>query len=75
MPIFSLCPKCRLKINFGLSPTIGQRVVCPECGSNFDIVWLYPLTVDIHNDSTDIHPGKHQSVEGGSDLTSLGTSS
>jgi lysine biosynthesis protein LysW len=37
------CPDCNHALQFVLPVEINQIVVCPKCGGEFEVVWLYPL--------------------------------
>lgn len=36
------CPSCASHIELGFDPLVGQRVVCPLCGNEYRIIWLFP---------------------------------
>ncbi len=37
------CPVCNSIFSVDQSVEIRQQVVCPNCGSELEVVWLYPL--------------------------------
>ena len=40
------CLNCQLLVKIESSPYLGQRVDCSNCGMTFEIIWLYPITLD-----------------------------
>jgi hypothetical protein len=40
------CLDCEREIDLGPSPTIGQRLVCPNCEVAMEIINLDPLELD-----------------------------
>lgn len=40
------CPSCGESIEVGRKPKMGQRVVCPGCDVELEVVWLDPLELD-----------------------------
>lgn len=40
------CPHCRQTIQLDQNPVIGQNARCENCGVMFEVVWLYPVTLD-----------------------------
>ncbi len=40
-----LCPECDREINFP-SPQIGQRVICPHCNADLEVIGLNPIELD-----------------------------
>ena len=41
------CPNCNALVEVGKRPAIGQRCTCQGCGSNLEVVWLYPIELDL----------------------------
>jgi hypothetical protein len=41
------CPSCASKITFVSGPKIWQRQKCPICGLLSEVVWLYPVELDL----------------------------
>lgn len=41
------CPTCRGKIEVSEDPNIGLKLVCPHCSTEFEVTWLFPLTLDL----------------------------
>jgi lysine biosynthesis protein LysW len=44
------CPSCNGKVNLGAKPKLGQRVVCPTCNAELEVVWLDPVELDFPYD-------------------------
>jgi lysine biosynthesis protein LysW len=42
----SECPSCGSKVFVGTKPRVGQRVKCPSCSSELEVVWLDPVELD-----------------------------
>ena len=40
------CPACDAKVHLGVKPKMGQRVVCPSCDTEIEVVWLEPVELD-----------------------------
>jgi alpha-aminoadipate carrier protein LysW len=40
------CPSCGENVNVSDKPKMGQRVVCKECDTELEVVWLDPLELD-----------------------------
>ncbi len=47
------CPSCGEDINISSKPKMGQKVICPECGNELEIVWLDPIELDWPYDEDD----------------------
>ncbi len=47
------CPSCDYKITIGGRPRIGQRVTCPACRAELQVIWLDPLELDFPFDDED----------------------
>jgi len=43
----ALCVECDAELNIGGRVRIGQRITCPSCGVQLEIINLHPLEVDI----------------------------
>ncbi len=41
-----LCLECQHAIEIDLYPEIGQRVVCPACQVELEVIWLFPVVLD-----------------------------
>lgn len=46
----ALCVECDAELNIGGRVRIGQRIVCPSCGVQLEVINLHPLEVDITYD-------------------------
>lgn len=43
-----VCPACKKNLVIGNEETeIRNQLVCPCCQQNLEIIWLYPLTIDV----------------------------
>lgn len=49
----ALCPDCEEGIRFGSRARLGQRVSCPHCGADLEVVELSPLELDWAYEDTD----------------------
>jgi lysine biosynthesis protein LysW len=48
----AFCPDCEEGIGLGLSPKLGQRVTCPHCHAELEVIDLSPLELDwVYDDS------------------------
>ncbi len=43
----ALCVECDAEINIGGRVRVGQRVMCPSCGVQLEVISAHPLEVDI----------------------------
>ena len=41
------CPLCQNKIIVSQPILLGQRVTCSECTSPLEVIWLYPVSLDV----------------------------
>ena len=41
------CPTCKSMIEFTTGPKIRQQQKCPVCGLVSEVVWLYPVELDL----------------------------
>jgi len=39
----SICPTCKTALQIETPIHINQQVICPNCGLELEVVWLYPL--------------------------------
>ena len=37
------CPTCKTPLEIKSPLEINQSVICPHCGLEMEVVWLYPL--------------------------------
>lgn len=47
----SNCPACQIEIVISENPAIGQRIICPACHEECEVVWLFPLELDFLTDT------------------------
>jgi len=47
------CPECEAKINFDSPLEVGERVFCPECDIELEVISAKPLTLDYALDDED----------------------
>lgn len=47
------CPDCEEEISFSSRMRIGQRVSCPHCSADLEVVELFPLELDWAYEDTD----------------------
>ena len=41
------CLSCEVSFEIEQSPEIGHKICCPHCMENLEVVWLFPLTLDV----------------------------
>ncbi len=46
------CPLCNEEVILSQPPTIGQHAICQACDAKLEVVWLYPLTLDEEDETT-----------------------
>lgn len=46
----ALCVECDAELNIGGRVRIGQRIVCPSCGVQLEVISTHPLEVDVAYD-------------------------
>lgn len=44
------CPSCDYKMTLGGRLRIGQRVTCPACRAELQVIWLDPVELDFPYD-------------------------
>jgi lysine biosynthesis protein LysW len=44
------CPYCKLEVQLGENPQLGQVETCWNCGKEFEVIWLYPMELYLHED-------------------------
>jgi lysine biosynthesis protein LysW len=47
------CPECEAKINFDSPLEVGERVFCPECDIELEVISAKPMTLDYALDDED----------------------
>lgn len=50
---FAVCPSCDEEILVRGTPTLGQRLTCPECHARLEVVYRSPLELDFAEDEDD----------------------
>jgi hypothetical protein len=50
----AFCPDCEEGVSLGPQPRIGQRVVCPHCRAELEVIDLSPLELDWAYDDSDL---------------------
>ena len=43
----ALCVECDAELNLSERARIGQRIVCPSCGVQLEVISAWPLEVDV----------------------------
>lgn len=51
--VMAVCPDCEEKVNIGSQPRQGQRITCPECWADLEIISLDPLELDFAAEDDD----------------------
>lgn len=41
------CPYCYELISVDKLPHMGQKILCPSCQGTTEVVWLYPIELDL----------------------------
>ena len=41
------CPVCQSKLEIMIEPDIGYHLNCKSCQAELEVIWLYPITLDI----------------------------
>ena len=58
------CLKCNCDLMLPVAPEVGERVYCAHCNEEFEVVWLYPLTIDDPEWDVYIHnPGNGRDIK------------
>ena len=47
------CPNCDAYIPIGAKAKMGQRITCPSCKEELEVVWLHPVELDWAIDEDD----------------------
>ncbi len=45
-PAVARCVECYSRVHFDKEPDLGQVVVCRECGTRLEVVYLNPIELD-----------------------------
>ena len=40
------CPKCDSVNTFAITPKVGQRIKCSQCGTKLEVAYLRPIMLD-----------------------------
>ncbi len=48
-----ICVECDAELNLSGRARVGQRVVCPSCGVQLEVISAHPLEVDVAYDDGD----------------------
>jgi hypothetical protein len=46
MLISATCPECIEPIHFTSTLQIGQQLICENCKNDFEVTWLFPISLD-----------------------------
>jgi lysine biosynthesis protein LysW len=52
--IVATCPECDESIGLGAKLYVGQRIVCPHCEIDLEVISLVPLELDWAFDATNL---------------------
>jgi lysine biosynthesis protein LysW len=52
--VTSTCVVCKQKVNLTSPVELGKRVICQACSANLEVIWLYPVILDVAEDQTQI---------------------
>jgi transcription initiation factor IIE alpha subunit len=50
----AFCPECEEGVSLGPRPRIGQRVTCPHCNAELEVVDLSPVELDWAYDELEV---------------------
>jgi hypothetical protein len=45
------CLSCEAELEIEQSPEVGQKISCPRCLATLEVIWLFPLTMDLMTES------------------------
>lgn len=48
----AVCPSCQGMIELEPEVQIGRPITCPHCSESLEVVWLYPIEVDLTEEKT-----------------------
>ena len=46
MALTADCPECEFEIKFEKMPHLRQKSICPECDTELEVAYLYPIMLD-----------------------------
>ncbi|HAJ37563.1 MAG TPA: hypothetical protein DCL15_17990 [Chloroflexi bacterium] len=49
----ALCVECDAELNIGGRVRLGQRIICPNCGVQLEVISTHPIEVDIAYDESE----------------------
>lgn len=64
--ITAICPHCHNEFGLFMPLAVGQRVTCSVCKTYLEIIWLFPVSLDMIEN-------QKQSTEQNTDNTGLST--
>ena len=41
------CPVCLFELEIKDEPRIGHKIICLNCESDLEVIWLFPITVGL----------------------------
>lgn len=50
----AFCPDCDGSVNVGVSPRLGQRINCPHCDAELEVIEVSPLELDWAYDEDEV---------------------
>lgn len=59
----AFCPDCDGSVSLGPTPQIGQRVTCPHCDAELEVIEVSPPELDWAYDEMDIDWGDEEEWE------------
>ncbi len=45
--MFSTCIQCKAQVEVAAAPQIGTQIRCTHCSRLLEVIWLYPLVLDV----------------------------
>ncbi|HHY56089.1 MAG TPA: hypothetical protein GYA08_11700 [Chloroflexi bacterium] len=49
----ALCVECDAELNISSRVRLGQRIICPNCGVQLEVISTHPIEVDIAYDESE----------------------
>jgi alpha-aminoadipate carrier protein LysW len=56
----AFCPDCDGSVNVGASPRLGQRINCPHCDAELEVIEVSPLELDWAYDEPETDWGEEE---------------